>query len=245
MTNTHVVFKIIDIFLNDYNCFSFNNSVKYTHWYCLVDTSMLQPAQPKQILRKLFTRSVPEKMPTPPNQFLPLRNITFSHIVKFNMALSDTGPETICSLPIRLKDVLNLIHHDDCPIIPSCGTRAAVALVIRVRPNYIHQAVYDSGSCSSSDLPFQICLDNFFSQSWVNQGDPEVLFIKRAARRGDRWTSHIALPGGKREPADPHDRATSSRETREETGLEVDTGHCLFIGNLPERVIKTACGKVP
>ena len=72
-----------------------------------------------------------------------------------------------------------------------------------------------------------------------------MLFIKRAVRVGDRWTGHIALPGGKREPSDSDDRTTGSRETREEIGLELESEHCLYIGNLPERVIKSIWGKAP
>lgn len=159
-----------------------------------------------------------------------------------------SGPETPGSHPLRLRAVLQQIHEEDCPHVPNppgIKKRAAVALVIRVRPTYPHQAIYDNNQCSSVGQPFQKCLDSFFSQEWVQEGDAEVLFIKRAARVGDRWTGHIALPGGKREPADSDDRATSSRETMEETGLNLDSEHCLLIGNLPERMIKSAWGRAP
>ena len=79
----------------------------------------------------------------------------------------------------------------------------------------------------------------------MQKGDPEVLFIKRAARSGDRWTGHIALPGGKREPSDPDDRAAATRETEEEVGLDLNADHCIFVGNLPERVITTNWGNTP
>ena len=159
-----------------------------------------------------------------------------------------SGSEVSGANLIRLKTILQQIHNEDCPHVPNppeTKKRAAVALVIRVRPAYPHQAIYDRSQCSSVALPFQQCLDNFFSQEWVQQGDAEVLFIKRAARVGDRWTGHIALPGGKREPADASDRATSSRETREEIGLNLDSEDCLLIGNLPERMIKSPWGKAP
>ncbi|CAD6572106.1 MAG: hypothetical protein ASARMPREDX12_002994 [Alectoria sarmentosa] len=164
------------------------------------------------------------------------------------MGPADRGPETPGSHPLRLKAALQQIHKQDCPYLPNppgCKKRAAVALVIRVRPTYPHHAVYDKKQCSSLAQPFRDCLDSFFSQEWVQEGDAEVLFIKRAARVGDRWTGHIALPGGKREPADSHDRATSSRETREETGLELDTEDCVLVGNLPERVIKSGWSEEP
>jgi len=152
------------------------------------------------------------------------------------------------SFTSRLKAALQEIHIEQCPQVPNppgCKKRASVAVVLRIRPVFPHKPTYDQDILSSSAHTFQESLDKFFSQTWVQQGDPEVLLIKRAARPGDRWTSHIALPGGRREPGDPNDRATSERETREETGLELHIDHCLYIGNLPERTLKTAWDNVP
>ena len=164
------------------------------------------------------------------------------------MGPTDSQSELPCSHPVRLKAILQQIKKEACPTIPNprgCKKRASVALILRIRPQYPHQAVYDKDRCSSGDKPFQECLDNFFSQEWVQEGDAEVLFIKRAARVGDRWTSHVAFPGGKREPADVDDRATSSRETREEIGMNLDVEDCLFIGNLPERLIEPPWAGAP
>ena len=165
-----------------------------------------------------------------------------------SMDEANGGSEATEPLSLRLKSILQEIHQGECPHIPNppgCKRRASVALVIRIRPAFPQDAPFDQEKCSSNVQPFETCLDNFFSQTWVQHGDPEVLFIKRAARVGDRWTSHIAFPGGKREPNDVDDRATSMRETREETGLGLDTDHSLFIGNLPERVITMMWGKTP
>ncbi len=52
-------------------------------------------------------------------------------------------------------------------------------------------------------------------------GDPEVLMIKRADAEGDPWSGHIALPGGRMEPQDADLAATALRETWEETGVDV------------------------
>jgi 8-oxo-dGTP pyrophosphatase MutT (NUDIX family) len=164
------------------------------------------------------------------------------------MEATNGGADALKSLPRRLKGVLQEIHGEQCSHVPNpsgCKKRASVALVIRIRPSFAQLATYDQEKCSSSINEFQESLDNFYSQDWVRHGDPEVLFIKRAARVGDRWTSHIALPGGKRDPEDSEDRATSIRETREETGLELDIDHCLYIGNLPERIIRTAWDQTP
>jgi len=51
--------------------------------------------------------------------------------------------------------------------------------------------------------------------------DTEVMLIRRAVRQGDPWSGHVALPGGKVEPGDPHLRGTAERETHEEVGLDL------------------------
>ena len=50
---------------------------------------------------------------------------------------------------------------------------------------------------------------------------PDVLFIERTSRPGDRWSGQMALPGGRREPRDPDLAATAARETREEVGVSL------------------------
>lgn len=52
-------------------------------------------------------------------------------------------------------------------------------------------------------------------------GEPEILMIKRADAEGDPWSGHIALPGGRMEPGDRDLSVTAVRETREETGVDV------------------------
>lgn len=52
-------------------------------------------------------------------------------------------------------------------------------------------------------------------------GDLEVLLIKRATLQGDPWSGHMALPGGRRSPADRSDRETAIREAAEEVGIDL------------------------
>ena len=52
-------------------------------------------------------------------------------------------------------------------------------------------------------------------------GQLEVLLIKRAERQGDRWSGHMAFPGGREEKADKSIRGTAIRETSEEIGLDL------------------------
>ena len=53
-------------------------------------------------------------------------------------------------------------------------------------------------------------------------GEPEILLIKRAEFEGDPWSGHIACPGGRMERGDRNLAETAVRETREETGIDVD-----------------------
>ncbi len=55
----------------------------------------------------------------------------------------------------------------------------------------------------------------------ADDGDVELLMIKRAAYAGDPWSGHIALPGGRREPDDLSLEQTAMRETFEETGIDL------------------------
>ena len=152
------------------------------------------------------------------------------------------------SIISRLKPALQELHDNTFPHIPNpppCKKRASVALVLRVRPTAPDLGTWSSHTNSESSVFFSDSLNYFFDQEWVQRGDPEILFIKRASQVGDRWAGHVAFPGGKKEPSDVDDQAAAARETREEVGLDLDTEHCLFVGKLPERVITTNWGKVP
>lgn len=48
---------------------------------------------------------------------------------------------------------------------------------------------------------------------------PEILFIQRVERLGDRWSGHMALPGGKVDAVDRSPAAAAVRETYEEVGI--------------------------
>ncbi|OAG45147.1 hypothetical protein AYO21_00495 [Fonsecaea monophora] len=150
-----------------------------------------------------------------------------------------------------LEKVLVHLSENPYPHVPNpphtSPKRASVAAIIRVRPAYKPVPASINGSLIAVDKPSPpsppSTLSEFFAQEWVQEGDPELLFIKRAGRAGDRWSGHIALPGGKRDPEDADDFAAAVRETREEIGLDLETTECLPAGNLPERLVTTSWGK--
>lgn len=51
--------------------------------------------------------------------------------------------------------------------------------------------------------------------------DPELLFIQRASKPSDPWSGQMAFPGGRKEQTDASPRATATRETGEEVGLDL------------------------
>ncbi len=64
-------------------------------------------------------------------------------------------------------------------------------------------------------------------------GALELLFIKRSEYPGDPWSGQIAFPGGREEPGDATLAATAIRETREETGIDLER-EGLMIGTLDD-----------
>lgn len=63
--------------------------------------------------------------------------------------------------------------------------------------------------------------------------DLEVLLIRRAVARGDPWSGHMALPGGRRSAGDANALETAVRETREEVGIDLGE-HGLRLGRLDD-----------
>jgi hypothetical protein len=159
----------------------------------------------------------------------------------------------------HLKSVLlelNAHPYPDVECPPKVPKRASVALILRVQPNYSHwpdnvltpptqRRRSSAASKTSHKLDFETELNAFFEQDWVKHGDPELLFIKRATRVGDKWNGHVALPGGKRDPEDADDEVTAAREALEEVGIDLDPSNAIAVGNLPQRIVTTSWGRVP
>lgn len=146
---------------------------------------------------------------------------------------------------MKLKEVLLDLHSNPYPSLASPAyvpKRASVALILRVQPSHAHWPG-PSGApvepvTNKNDVAARV--ESFFAQDWVRHGRPEALFIKRASRRGDRWTGHIALPGGRRDPEDVDDGAAAVRETMEEVGIDLTADSVLPCGNLPQRLVTSS-----
>jgi 8-oxo-dGTP pyrophosphatase MutT (NUDIX family) len=146
----------------------------------------------------------------------------------------------------ELQTVLNTLSqfpYSHVPTPEGCKKRASVAVIIRVRPPFKPVPPASESIVEVETEAPATSINDFFSRSWVQEGDPEILFIKRAGRAGDRWSGHTALPGGKRDPEDADDCAAAIRETREEIGIDLETTDCIRAGNLAERVVMTTWGK--
>lgn len=61
---------------------------------------------------------------------------------------------------------------------------------------------------------------------------PDVLLTVRATRAGDRWSGHVAFPGGMRQRGDATSLDTAIRETHEEVGVEL--GRSRYLGAMDQ-----------
>jgi 8-oxo-dGTP pyrophosphatase MutT (NUDIX family) len=96
--------------------------------------------------------------------------------------------------------------------------RLPIALALTPRLARLRQSLTDHAAGKDDD-PSLI----WAAVAVILAPDPEaILLIRRAERTGDPWSGHIALPGGRREPADPDLVATAIRETGEELGIRLD-----------------------
>ncbi|KAL7408985.1 hypothetical protein BDY24DRAFT_404767 [Mrakia frigida] len=121
---------------------------------------------------------------------------------------------------------------------PTQQGRASVAICIRLVP---------SSTTTSSDVDEvpATSLEEFFARDWVREEGTtvEILYIRRAKRRGDRWSSQLAFPGGRKNAEDENAQYTALRETWEEVGIDLAEQTWLNIGQLDDREITTSLGK--
>ena len=60
--------------------------------------------------------------------------------------------------------------------------------------------------------------------------DLSLCLIRRAEHEPDRWSGHVALPGGRVDPIDRNSCEAAIRETREEVGLQLERS--AYLGSL-------------
>jgi 8-oxo-dGTP pyrophosphatase MutT (NUDIX family) len=121
-----------------------------------------------------------------------------------------------------------LIESDD-----GNPARAAVAVVLRTRPQaagYRSQPAEPELREQSPETAPTIHDSRFTIHEYSSL---DVLLIQRAERHGDPWSGQVALPGGRREPADATLQDTAVRETLEETGIDL-AADGLVLGTLDE-----------
>ncbi|KXS18498.1 hypothetical protein M427DRAFT_53875 [Gonapodya prolifera JEL478] len=160
------------------------------------------------------------------------------------MSSPSHAPITLSSPPIPLsasstvQTLLTLFHHlASFPVTRHLNTsrRAAVACILRVAP--------DDADLASAKGPDSPTLSSFLRLPWVPCGTLEVVYCKRTVRRGDRWSGHVAWPGGKVNKGET-DREGAERETREEMGLDLsDNERFLCLGELDHRSVPGTSGR--
>ncbi len=127
-----------------------------------------------------------------------------------NVAYGAADGDSRSSLPQLIRDALREPPATRL-LDAECDTRAAVTLLLAPDP------AFDTDPAPSADL-----------------ADQRVsgLFVLRAARKGDPWSGHVALPGGRAESSDADLIDTARRETREETDIRLARDS--FLGRLNE-----------
>jgi 8-oxo-dGTP pyrophosphatase MutT (NUDIX family) len=68
--------------------------------------------------------------------------------------------------------------------------------------------------------------------------DLHVCLIRRAEHERDRWSGHMALPGGRVDAGDRSVRAAAVREAREEVGLRLERAP--YLGSLETQPVRSA-----
>lgn len=73
---------------------------------------------------------------------------------------------------------------------------------------------------------------------------PSVLMMRRADKKGDPWSGHMAFPGGKTDPHDDSTFQTALRELQEETGIQpIDA--LKPVGRLSDILTRPHSGRIP
>jgi len=114
--------------------------------------------------------------------------------------------------------------------------RASVAVILRISPKAddVDYKIDGNSKGSGNNHPLD-CILSVVKDERAQEGTVEMLYIKRAINTGDRWSGHVAFPGGHVEEGETPKEA-AERETVEEIGLNISDGkHFAFLGRLDDR----------
>lgn len=118
--------------------------------------------------------------------------------------------------------------------IPGISRRSSIAVILRFKDTHPISAAFLKEDRKDA-------IEDYLNQlGTIDPNQMEVLFIKRATSDRDRWSSHIALPGGRCEKGET-DREAAVRETFEEVGLNLERDG-LYVGPLDQRPLKIEWG---
>ncbi|KAJ1959700.1 hypothetical protein IWQ62_004512 [Dispira parvispora] len=121
------------------------------------------------------------------------------------------------------------------PSSVACDRRASVAIILRSCPT----------SPSGSDHPdaesFDQPLEEYLKEEKFRHARLELLYIVRARSPSDRWSGHVAFPGGRCHPNES-DQQAAERETKEEIGLTLARPNFVCLGALDDRTVVTFGG---
>ncbi|CAO1618336.1 unnamed protein product [Sympodiomycopsis kandeliae] len=145
-------------------------------------------------------------------------------------------------LPLPGSDVDRLMGQSGLGLASNASV-ASTSSLTATPLSHAQQQQQTTTTSSSTTTPTQQTLSSFFSLPWVERGVPEILYIKRATRPTDKWSAHVAFPGGRRDETDEDALYTAMRETWEEVGLDLADRDFLQIGQLDDREITSSLGK--
>ncbi|KAJ1659022.1 hypothetical protein IWQ61_001845 [Dispira simplex] len=121
------------------------------------------------------------------------------------------------------------------PSSVTCGRRASVAIILRscTTPTNDNDEPGAESFCRS--------LEEYLQDEQIRHARLELFYIVRARSPSDRWSGHVAFPGGRCHP-DESDQQAAERETKEEIGLTLAAPNFVCLGALDDRTVVTFGG---
>ncbi|KAJ1655267.1 hypothetical protein IWQ61_004952 [Dispira simplex] len=145
------------------------------------------------------------------------------------MSHSESPPTTLPINRLRVRPGRKL------PSPVTCGRRASVAIILRSRTTPTNDN--DEPGAESFCRP----LEEYLQDEQIRHARLELLYIVRAPSPSDRWSGHVAFPGGRCHP-DESDQQAAERETKEEIGLTLAAPNFVCLGALDDRTVVTFGG---